>query len=199
METFLGFNNEGVYYACFTKVSKDREEEPAEDFTSGILARRFVPKTLKRVVSTDVEVTPDANSSIVYLRIWGSLQTDLLKRRYGWVTAQKMPDNRSKLIVNIDTSLPLYKNFWDIFYSKLQSEGWLVEGNEVRKQPQVLVAELPEKPPVGATLYAWFDYMYAVRATGRKYTLADLSKDAPFSRSHIGQQHPNYRIDKQLD
>ena len=57
------------------------------------------------------------------------------------------------------------------------------------KQPEPVT----QMPPQNATLYTWFDFMYSERARGIKFTLDELAEKSPFSRSHIGKEHPKYR------
>lgn len=76
--------------------------------------------------------------------------------------------------------------------------------NELKKlnenrdgRPDERNAPIPEAdpvlPPSGATLEAWFDYMYALRAQKRKFTLDDLAEASPYSRPYIGREHPKYK------
>lgn len=48
-------------------------------------------------------------------------------------------------------------------------------------------------PAKGDVLEKWFDYMYALKQEGKKYTLDQLANDSGYSRQHIGKQHVQYK------
>ncbi|MCW5878659.1 MAG: hypothetical protein KIS80_07325 [Anaerolineales bacterium] len=179
IEAYVGLPDERLEYTCYTVAAKDQEEKPADPFLLGMPAHlsKFAPKTLKRVVSTEIEVVPDSNSSIVYLRFWSG-NDPILERRFGWITAQALPNRHSKLILNFDYSIPLFKHFWDNVHAKLQTEGWIIS--------QTIQ---PIGEPTTSNLDDWFDYR---NRSNQRVSLRYIADKTRYAYGYVRRKNSEY-------
>lgn len=124
--------------SCYTLETRDREENispiPKAKFTSpSTLPKLFEieerkDQARKRVVAEQQMVTPNQHSSFVYLRFGlypHNTNFATFTPDWGWITAQILPNDKSKLIFTYNTQDAFLVSIGKSAYDKLEREGWI--------------------------------------------------------------------------
>ena len=130
----------------------------------------------------------------------GALKEALKSLEIGLSSATKDLSNTSRVDLSSMLMPPIEQQQNEAMLNELKEIKEQLKNRDGGTEPvrQLQGDAAPVLPPPDATLDLWFDYMYAVRATGRKITLDDIAEASPFSRSYVGKQHPNYSRRREL-